>query len=883
MKQKVKNSLKVVCLAATLFFGLSAHAQQNDWWTTDGVYQAKFIDPENNKGGFDTPTHLEWNGQFELITVNDTAIVAPIQSVYRFEAFHVRVILSSQEFSGGSWYLNDTIVFPSLRFAGDTVDALLPAQSASGLLEYRSRGKTLAILQIKVFKPITEHLIIVGLGENPETFKFQRELKKVFSQAGIDVVISNKTAYQDSSFKRHTVFENPNLDHSIYTRDMRRLRDNFFDHFPTTDKESYYLFLIDRFRDSTLQAYAANNKAIAFATRDAFYENPTVICRELARAIGMLNNSWENGGPKEGSTENLMDSGSGQDLHYYQWLELRHSARSFAYYDAEEDVRTNNGLVAYYFWEEDENGFIKLENGEFLKALVRPFKKNYFSYHLNVSERLYATVFEISKIPVVWWHLILWTALTTLFIVTRIKWLGKWKRKQKPLLRKSANLIFFSILTAFYYLIFFFVNAELRSFEVDAGELADFKGMSLSNVKNEILYNMKLKQESQDSLRSEILVSHNGNWTVQRSKPVLYFSADISNENVINNLRFITSSDTLKINGRDDLKVQTHYFVIEFKNEAGESTQRIFNHAGFEVGTVLDKEDPAKRILLFVNGYRPTSTGHSFEDNFHDVTERGLEYDETSNMIYNFDRYDYWQPWQAMDDKFKARINPQAVYYADGHHSVSTSNYRSLFYFTSVSSSYPERCKNPNKHTCNELKINTQSLFGKEKSHTTTLLPIKENYGGFKKREENGRIAGLNLLSLLNDTPGNARNDTVYIVAHSMGYAYALGMIEELRGELNFGGFIILAPENASSGRVNKSEWQYVWQYGSKLSDKLPACIQDGVAPQTRAAGLSEKERCYFPQGEWYTKQGFFSSHFIGYYTWVFDIEEGKKGFIPQR
>ena len=61
--------------------------------------------------------------------------------------------------------------------------------------------------------------------------------------------------------------------------------------------------------------------------------------------------------------------------------------------------------------------------------------------------------------------------------------------------------------------------------------------------------------------------------------------------------------------------------------------------------------------------------------------------------------------------------------------------------------------------------------------------------------------------------------------------------------------------------------------------NKQAPCLQDGVAPQTKVKGLSAKNRLTFPDS-YYRKLGFTGSHFIGYYDWVFDIQQGKKGAI---
>jgi len=129
---------------------------------------------------------------------------------------------------------------------------------------------------------------------------------------------------------------------------------------------------------------------------------------------------------------------------------------------------------------------------------------------------------------------------------------------------------------------------------------------------------------------------------------------------------------------------------------------------------------------------------------------------------------------------------------------------------------------------------------------------------------------------------GDKITDTLDIVAHSFGYAYALGMVEAKGDDLPRGRFYIIAPENASAGKVNPMDWQQVWQYGSDENDPLEK--QDGVAPQTKISGLEEIEhksgRAYIPDNE---PKGFVTSHLIKNYVWIFTLGENDAGFLKPR
>jgi hypothetical protein len=281
---------------------------------------------------------------------------------------------------------------------------------------------------------------------------------------------------------------------------------------------------------------------------------------------------------------------------------------------------------------------------------------------------------------------------------------------------------------------------------------------------------------------------------------------------------------------------------------------------------------------LFVNGYRPVSLASNINGHLKAIGKNGTEFPNSKNILYNNDRFDYWTPWKNFDQKMIDQINPSEVFYADGHHSASTSNYASTEAFILAKSTYPNPCKNLKRHHCFYTKTATGKVVP-----TLSLLQRNPNRAGFDLRRKNGRIAGKNLLSILNELPNYSQNDTLFIVAHSMGYAYALGILDVVQGKINGGGFYIFAAENAGSGKVNASYWKEVWQYGVLINGlgKVAPCLQDGIAPQVIAKGISADRHVNFPL-KYEAKLGFSNSHFIGNYDWVFELKKGKKGFITK-
>ncbi len=253
-----------------------------------------------------------------------------------------------------------------------------------------------------------------------------------------------------------------------------------------------------------------------------------------------------------------------------------------------------------------------------------------------------------------------------------------------------------------------------------------------------------------------------------------------------------------------------------------------------------------KRVLLFVNGYR----GYEREEN------------ESDNLVTSKDRYHYWY---KLDDRFIDTLKPTESYYLDGSLSVKTSNHRNTIRF--VKSFYLA------KHFVSK---------GDSLKNYRSRLNVDPNPKGFYYRKEKGRIGGKALLLKLHQQ----QKDTIDIVCHSMGYAYALGMIEVLKDHVVFGNMYILSPENGGQDGADWTQFQQAWQYGSNLDQPNPDPIweQDGIAPQCEVKGMiydSKHGRAFIPKT--WAKKNFVDSHMPYNYDWIFErIKKGEAGYIER-
>lgn len=838
---------------------------------------ANFSASSNQRFGFDDPSTSVNQAIYKELTLPDsTKQLIPIKSVGYNQQGFVDV-----KIQGIDKLMNIDLIIPQFnqklgfkRLNDSTITVTLTPQFEDYSLQFFYNSRCYAELEVRVFKQILHPIVLIEINESKaSTLGLINFLDSVYRPSNIRFKSLGKYHLDYEFSSKDYKLANPSVNHDIYTAEMRDIRDLFLQQQPGISKEAYFIFLTPDFNNDKLKGYMARHKALAFipANQPNLFHS---IARQLGFGIGMLSEISSQAGNDYNKAANLMDSTMGFYLSSTQWSDLRHDSQSYSIYDGDEDVITNNGLVAYYFWEEDQLGNIKLDKSNLIASIKRPYKKNYTSYHLNIQDELFKIIWQFQSFRLCWWHII------AAFVLLVVLWTGKWYRNRiDPYYVQKIRFIKWNVrlfVLSGGILAYYVISNLILSYEVKSGLIEDFKSLNYEQVNKRILHNVELKYHNEKELESEILIKRDNNWYVKHRQKVLYFA--VIQDSLGNPIRcyFLNSNDSLILfeNSYREL-AQSHYMVFNHYNEKDSLlAQKAYNHLGIEVSNKLEVVDPAKRILLLVNGYRPTSIGQSFKENFNDVIVNGAEYPNSTNQVYSFDRYDYWKPWQEIDEQFKRRINPAETFYADGHHSVSTSNHRSLINFTKLSSLYPQRCDNPKKHNCTKASNGEESIG---------LLPVRPNKTGFNERVKAGRIAGKNIFTVLNEIPNHSNNDTLYIVAHSMGYAYALGIIEELRGKINFGSFYIIAAENASSGSVNLKEWKSVWQYGSKLNDgnKEYPCLQDGIAPQICAGGLTEANRVYIPKNL-YNRKGFFDSHFIGYYSWILSIKKGSKGYVQQ-
>ena len=374
----------------------------------------------------------------------------------------------------------------------------------------------------------------------------------------------------------------------------------------------------------------------------------------------------------------------------------------------------------------------------------------------------------------------------------------------------------------------------------------------LINSKKQRIYFPLIRNEALDK-GSMLYIKQRNEWISKKRKSVIYFNISSDQK-----MKYYYSSDTIVLyKHKVSVPSNGQYIVFTyFKSPKKIDYQEVYTYSGENVTDFFihanEYEMQPQRVIVFANGYRgPTR-----------------DKDETDHLVTQKDRYYYWF---KIDNQFIDRLKPSASYYIDGSMGIYTSNHRTMagFAVSMFRSSFVLRKRRTKK---NFKSLNTQS-----------------NIEGFEIRKEKGRIAGKAFLSALCNSPVcQGTIDTVDIVCHSMGYAYSLGFIEEIKDKVIFGNMYVLAPENACVDSVDWKMFQHVWQYGSNLDQKNPDPVweQDGIAPQCQVKGLEclpqdRAGRAFIPKN--WPRKNFVDSHQLYNFDWIFEcITLGDPGFITR-
>lgn len=538
-----------------------------------------------------------------------------------------------------------------------------------------------------------------------------------------------------------------------------------------------------------------------------------------------------------------------------------------------------NGRVSHLYFEQDQYGNISYSNQGISKSVKLIETNNHFYFFIDPDHPIYQVYFHLGGYNITLLHIIA-LGISILLQFLSFRKINRLIAQSKLIKRWSLRFIKLMLWAALILGnigVFLAINYYQTKIHFRYHDLPIFKGKDLKAVQTGLHNPIWFEKQETTQLSTQLYIKKKNKWHTQRENPVLYFK-----ETEAKQLHFSHSSHYLKIREKGILhkiiRAKNQCIVIERINSLGHIHQLFFLPTGQKMLVSKElKKDPAKRILLFVNGYRPVSSSQDINKLKDQILQKGLEHPRSKNLIYKTDHYAYWPNSTHIVQLFKERIEPDVLLFADAHHSVQTSNHLNLLNFTSKASIYPKPCKSQNHHCY------TTPLAEQKTIRTYQLLATKSNVEGFMIRYRSGKLAALNLLQELSAYGDQTANDTLYVVSHSMGHAYFCGMVSVLKKHLQFANYYALAPENANAKHFNIKRWRNVFQYGTILYGprKNAPCQQDGVAPQVKMSGISKRNQIGFPK-KYAPKLGYFSSHYVGYFDWIFSIKPQEIGYISK-
>ncbi|XOV68570.1 MAG: hypothetical protein ACFHU9_05200 [Fluviicola sp.] len=313
----------------------------NDYLDVSADSVAIFAQNDSEVYGFDAKEHMAWHENYEIIQLPDSTyyfvanksigkdasdvvdVTIPVSGTPVFkldDQFTLSFSPSGGGAGGGSTQ--------SSSQNGTTYTVNIPAISSQGRHEiyvYNDVNQRVGKLNVHVYKQKNRELTVVPVASTSiDATQLKAQLDETLKEANLEISVTVAPQWNDTLFTPTKTIALPE-DLSLmtnYSEDMRKLRDAYFDDSSNAkNSNAYYLFVVPQFDDPNADGYMVKGKALGFVTGNDYQ----VYAHELAHGMGGLDHTWKWNGPDQGTTDNLMDYASGNNVNLTkaQWKELR--------------------------------------------------------------------------------------------------------------------------------------------------------------------------------------------------------------------------------------------------------------------------------------------------------------------------------------------------------------------------------------------------------------------------------------------------------------------------------------------------------------------------------------------------------------------------------
>src|SRR5690554_740196 len=306
-----------------------------------------FKQHESENFGFDAKKHTQWHAQYEIIQLSDSSkYFVSNKSLGVGQSDKVNALIP-EDLSGITFQLENGDELTTSESGGSsnsltTYEVEIPAFSSKGeyaIYAYAGNAR-LGKLNIHVYEEKEIDVVVVPVANvTLDSTAISTTINDIFNDANIKINLSTAPQWNNATFTPTTIIETPSdVTHfSKYSDDMRNLRDTYFDSLPNADKSKYYLFVVDGFSGGEEDGYMVRGKGVGFVSKSA---TPLTYAHELGHGAGALEHTWNDNGPEQGETDNLMDYSGGQNLTAGQWKDLRKMNLIPSFWDSEEDGKS---------------------------------------------------------------------------------------------------------------------------------------------------------------------------------------------------------------------------------------------------------------------------------------------------------------------------------------------------------------------------------------------------------------------------------------------------------------------------------------------------------------------------------------------------------------
>lgn len=275
--------------------------------------------------GFDPFQYGEWHDDYEVIQLSDeTKYFIPNKSIEKNKTDLVRAKINAELYSTGViQFKNQLGTSISHSVINDSVfEITLPASQEDYSVYAFAGNLKLGKLNVKVYEKKNEKVVLVALGNQnlPNENDVENYLNTVYKTGIVNWEVSTANALTISNWDENANGKIDIDDYSLlnkYSSEMDAIR-NAFDE--EVDDDTYVLIIVPGFGDATVDGYMPYGRKYGFIKANAELKS---YAHELGHGAFGMQHTFPD--IPQGSTDNLMDYGSGNHLATFQWDWMRES------------------------------------------------------------------------------------------------------------------------------------------------------------------------------------------------------------------------------------------------------------------------------------------------------------------------------------------------------------------------------------------------------------------------------------------------------------------------------------------------------------------------------------------------------------------------------